>query len=183
MSGKTGAHVTGIDYVPEAISQASRRAASNPRLAFAIMDMGHLQLAPASFDVVLSIDTLYFTALPSTIRGIREVLKPSGHLAAYYGYGAEPGVPAETVRRETLAVGRTPLAEALADAGFSFQAWDVTLDDYEHARLKEQVLNEVRADLAAEGNLFLDRQGEAKGVMAAYEAGAHARYLYKATPQ
>lgn len=182
IAAASGAHVTGIDYVPEAIRQAQQRAVGTPLLTFSVMDIGRLHFPPASFDVIISIDTLYFTDLPSTIRDIKRLLSTGGRLAAYYGYGAEPGVPAEAVPRETLAAGRTPLAEALAAAGFSFRAWDVTLEDYEHAQRKKQVLDAVRAGMEAEGNLFLDRQGEANGVMAAFEAGVHARYLYRAVP-
>ena len=42
------------------------------------------------------------------------------------------------------------------------------------------MLEELKAELAAEGDslLYNNRYGEAIGVIAAFEAGAHARYVY-----
>ena len=57
---------------------------------------------------------------------------------------------------------------------------DFTAADYRHAQLKRAVLLELRPQFEAEDTMFLydNRMGEAEGVLAAIDAGAHARYLY-----
>ena len=179
----SGARVTGIDNVAEAIRQAGLRACAGSRLSFTVMDIAALGFAPASFSAVIAIDTLYFTDLSQTIGDLRRILRPAGQVLAYYSYGVDPEHPRATFDRATLPADKTPLACALAQHGFSWTAWDVTAADYAHARLKLQVAEELRAALAAEGNLFLyeNRAGEARGVMSAIADGLHARYLYRAT--
>jgi SAM-dependent methyltransferase len=181
ISDVTGAHVTGIDYVPEAIAQATERTAEKrPRLDFRAGDMGRLDLPAGSFDTILSIDSLYFTDLADTVGSLKALLKPGGQMGILYSHGADPSVPIEVFPRETLPPARTPLGEALRQHGLTFRTWDLTADDYRHAWRKKQIAEELRAEFEAEGNLFLyeNRHGEAEGVMAAIEAGAHARYLY-----
>ena len=66
---RTHAHVTGIDNAPEAIHQAQVRTAGKD-LIFRVMDMAQLDFPPASFDVVIAIDTLYFTPLEQLLPSI-----------------------------------------------------------------------------------------------------------------
>jgi ubiquinone/menaquinone biosynthesis C-methylase UbiE len=182
ISDVTGAHVTGIDYIPEAIRQARERTQSKRRrLAFEVGDIGRLDLPPRSFDTLISIDTLYFTDLDETIGQMKGVLAPGGQMGIFYSHRLS--TPTETFSRDTLPPDRTPLARALQAHGLGYQVWDFTAEDYVHARLKKRVVEELRADLEAEGNLFLykSRHGEAVGVMKAIEANAHARYLYHVT--
>jgi ubiquinone/menaquinone biosynthesis C-methylase UbiE len=180
ISETSGAHVTGIDYIPESVRQAQGRRGPG-HLAFLVADIGSLPFDRASFDTMVSVDTLYFTDLTDTIGQVKAVLKPGGQMAILYSHGAEPGVPIDSVARETLFPDRTPLGQALDQHQLSFHAWDLTQEDYRHAQLKKQVIEELRSDLEAEGNLFLyeNRHAEAEGVMAAIEAGAHTRYLYR----
>ena len=183
---KTGARVTGIDYIPEAIRQARERAAPRPDpLTFYVGDTGHLvdtqsrlPFRPHSFDAIIAVDTLYFTDLHDTVRQMRALLAPGGQMAIFYGHNRytcdEPFDPA------TLAPHRTPLGEALAANGLSFETLDLSRADYDHAQLKKAVLEELRPALEAEGNhfLFQNRYGEARGAMRVFEAGESVRYLY-----
>lgn len=177
----SGAHVIGLDFIPEAIRQAQVRALAQPeRLAFVVGDIGALGFAAASFDAVIAIDTLYFTELTSTLAVLARLLKPGGRMALFYQYGVDPEHPIETFDRSTMPAERTPLGAALAGLGLPYTARDFSEADYAHARHKKRVLEEVRAQLAGEGATFLfdNRYGEACGVLAAYEAGCQARYLY-----
>ncbi len=181
ISNATGAHITGIDFIPEAIRQAQvRTQGKKDRLAFEVGDIGHLAFAPGSFDALIAVDTLYFTDLDTTVAQMKALLAPGGQMGIFYAYGADPENPLATFPRENLPPERTPLGVALRNHGLAFRAWDFTADDYRHAQLKKRVIEEVHADIEAEGNIFLyeNRRGEAEGVMAAIEAGAHARYLY-----
>jgi SAM-dependent methyltransferase len=168
ISDVTGAHVTGVDYIPEAIRQARERTADKRhRLAFRVGYLGALDLPLHGYDTLISIDTLYFTDdLEGTIERLRALLVPGGQMGIFYSHGVSPGTPIETFSRDTLPADNTPLARALRANALQFRAWDYTAADYRHAQLKEQVTEELRAEFEAEGNLFLyrNRHGEAQGV-------------------
>ena len=177
----TNAHVTGLDFIPEAIRQAqARTTAKADRLAFVVGDIGELDFPPGSFDTLISIDTLYFTDLASTLARMVTLLTPGGQMLIYYSHGANPEQPLAVFPLDTLPSDKTPLAGALHAQGLAYRTWDVTAEDYQHAQLKRRVLEELHPAFAAEDNLFLfeNRYGEACGVIEAIEANAHKRYLY-----
>jgi len=181
IAAQTGAYLTGIDYVPEAIHQAQARTREvTRRLVFRVMDIGALDFPPGSFDALISIDTLYFTDLTDTIRQMNLILKPGGQMGIFYSHGISPGNPAETFDFNSLHPDRTPLAVALRGQGIRYKVWEFTAEDYTHALLKKKVSEDLRAELEAEGNLFLynSRHGEAVGVLKAIDADAHRRFLY-----
>jgi len=185
ISDLTGAHVTGLDNVPEAIALAKQRALTRAeRLGFVLDSMDHMEFPLASFDAIIAIDALYFTDLDTTVAQMKAVLKPGGEMGILYAHGADPQVPIAAFPRETLPPDRTPLARALQQHRLAYKTWDLTEDDYQHAQRKKQIVEELHAQFEAEGNLFLyeNRRGEADGVMAAIEAGAHKRYLYRCQP-
>ena len=182
LSDCTGAHVTGLDYIPLAIEQAkARTVAKSERLAFEVGDINRLELPPDSFDLMLSIDTIYFSEdYAATIRGLKAALRPGGRMAIFFSYGREPWVPIEEFPAEKLPPGKTPLAEALEANGMSFRSWDLTAQEYRLALRRKEVLAELKPRFEAEGNLFIheNRSGDAEGFSRAIEAGLHARYLY-----
>ena len=179
----TGAQVTGIDYCPIAIEQAQARKPVHGSLVFVVGDLADLDFPAQSFDALIAIDTLYFTPLESTIDRMQRLLAPEGQMALFYSHGANPETPLAVFRRETLPPDATPLAVALHRYGLAYTWWDFTWADYRHALRKKRMLEELETTFAAEGNTFLfeNRYGEANGVIAAVEAGAHARYLYHVT--
>jgi cyclopropane fatty-acyl-phospholipid synthase-like methyltransferase len=186
LSDVTGAHATGVDFIPDAIRQAQDRTRDKQhRLTFRIGNLNRLDFPAHSFDVLISIDTLYFIELDETIPQMKAILRPDGQMAIFYSYGIEPGGTPETFPRDELPADNTPLAQSLRKHGLSFQTWDFTAQDYAHARRKKQVAEELRAGFEAEGNAFLydSHHAEAEGVMHAVEAGLHARYLYQVTLQ
>jgi cyclopropane fatty-acyl-phospholipid synthase-like methyltransferase len=182
MAEVTGARVTGIDISPAAIGQAQHLAAQQPgRLVFRAADMTCPPFSPASFDVLVAIDTLYFVDLDMALSALKALLRPGGRMGVYWSQGANPVVPIHAFPRETLPPDNTDLARALQRCDLSYRAHDFTVDDYRHARLKRAVLLDLRPQFEAEDTMFLfdNRMGEAEGVIAAVEAGAHARYLYR----
>jgi SAM-dependent methyltransferase len=182
LSDRTGAHITGLDYISQAISQAQQRtAAKSDRLAFVVGDINRLELPSSAFDVVLSIDTMYFSAdYTATIRELKAALRPSGQMAIFFSHGREPWVPKDEFPKETLPPDKTPLAEALRANDLTFRTWDLTLQDYQLAQRRKAVLAELRPQFEAEGTLFIyeNRLGDAEGIRQAIEDGLHARYLY-----
>ncbi len=184
LSDSTGAHITGIDYIEQAIQSARERTASKTdRLSFAVGDINRLELPSCAYDIVLSIDTMYFSEdYAATIRALKAALRPDGQLAILYAYGREPWVPREKFPADNLPPGRTPLAEALRNNGLEFQTWDLTKQDYLLARRRKEVLEDLKLQFEAEGLMFIyeNRMGDALGVRQAVEEGLHARYLYRA---
>jgi ubiquinone/menaquinone biosynthesis C-methylase UbiE len=182
LSDKTEAHVTGLDYIPQAIEQARQRtAAKSERLAFMVGDINQLELPDSAFDIVVSIDTLYFSNdYDLTLRQLKAALRSKGQMVFLFSHGREPWVPKEQFAKESILPDKTPLALALAANHMPFQTWELTRQDYELAVLRKQVLNELRPMFEAEGNLFIyeNRLGDAEGISQAIEEGLHARYLY-----
>lgn len=183
VSDLTGAEVTGLDNVPEAIVLAQRRALLKAqRLGFVLGSMDRIGLPAATFDAIIAVDALYFTDLNATVAQMVAVLRPRGEMGVLYAHGADPQVPIAVFPRETLPPDSTPLAQALQLHHLAYETWDLTEEDYQHARRKKRIAEELRPEFEVEGNLFLyeNRRAEAEGVMAAIEAGAHRRYLYRA---
>lgn len=178
----SGAHVTGLDYIPEAIRQARERtAAKADRLDFILGDINALDLPARAFDTVLSIDSLYFSDdYARTIRQLLAALRPGGQLAIFYAHGREPWVPVDQFPAETLPPDRTPLAQALAANGLCFRTWEFTEDEYRLAQRRKEVLAALRLRFEVESILFIyeNRMGDAVGISQAIEAGLHRRYLY-----
>ena len=122
LSDRSGAHVTGLDYVPDAIRQACERTrAKADKLDFVVGDINALALPPSAYDVIVSIDTIYFSEdYTATIAALAEALRPGGRLAFLYSHGREPWVPVEEFDVSTLPARNTPLAKALAANGFGY---------------------------------------------------------------
>ena len=183
LSDRSGAHVTGLDFIPSAISQAiERTAGKSDRLAFVAGDINQLELQNNSFDVIFSIDLIYFSQdYASTIRSLVEALTPAGQLGILYSYGREPWVAVEDFPKEMLPPDRTPLAEALKVNHLSFCITDLTQQDYALAVKRKTILLELKPQFEAEGIMFIyeNRLGDANGVAGAIEQGLHARSLYQ----
>ncbi len=182
LSDKSGAHITGLDFVEAAIRQARERTAAKvDRLQFTVGDMNALDLPPHAFDTLISIDTLYFPAdLRKTIGQLKEALRPGGQMAVFFSHGWEPWQPREEFDASTLAPEATPLGRALAAHSLPFRTWDLTAEDYRLARIRLQVLEELQPRFEAEGLGFIyeNRDGDSKGISQAIECGLHKRYLY-----
>lgn len=181
ISDQTRAHVTGIDFVPEAIRQAQERTgAKHERLDFQVMEMEHLDFPPATFDIITAVDTLYFIKLDEVLPVIVSPLKPGGCIGTFWTQSLA-GVEAKEFDPTTLPPDHTELAFALHKLSLSYQTWDYSQIDYEHAQRKLQITEDLRSEFETEGNLLMyeNHRDEAQGAMRAFEAGMHARYLYR----
>jgi ubiquinone/menaquinone biosynthesis C-methylase UbiE len=184
---RTGARVTGLDYIPAAVEQAARRTASNShRLNFIVADINALTLPECAYDIILSLDSIYFSDdYAQTIRQFARALKPDGQMAIFYSYGREPWVPADEFPADKLLPDQTPLADALKANGLTFTVQDFTEADYQLAQRRKQVLADLRPQFEAEGLGFVyeNRLGDANGISQAVEERLHRRYLYLASAQ
>jgi SAM-dependent methyltransferase len=180
-SDSTGAHVTGIDNIPCAIERAlSRTRAGHGRLDFAVMDMGSLTFPPASFDVIISIDTLYFTDLRSTLTGLLTLLKPGGTLAVIYDCSAMPHDDLQSYDRRTNLPQYNPLGLLLDDLGLRWQSRELNAEVLAHVRRRLAILPSLEQQYITEGNQFLyeSHLAEARGMERAYSNHAGGRHLY-----
>jgi ubiquinone/menaquinone biosynthesis C-methylase UbiE len=185
IADQTGAHVTGIDFIGRAIGDAQARTAPKlERLAFRVMDMSRLDFPAASFDVVVAIDTLYFTDIYETLRPVIPMLRPGGRLAAFFDQSCGPDKPLEEYPSDLILPDGTELAQALQRLGLEYQTWDYTKQMLAHLRRRRPVLAELKPRFEAERNLFLHENhlGEANGIERAYTHDAGKRYLYLAWP-
>jgi SAM-dependent methyltransferase len=178
----TGAHMTGLDVIPVAIHIARQRTMGKAeRLAFVVGDINRLKLPVGAYDVILSIDTLYFSNdYKATLRELKGALRPGGQMAILFSHGREPWMAIDEFPEESLLPSKTPLAGALQANDLSFHTWDLTDRDYDLALRRQEVLAELKPLFEAEGNLFLYENliRETEGVRRAIEEGFHARYLY-----
>lgn len=186
LAERSGACVAGLDFAPEAIRQANARAAGNcNRLAFFEGDINNLHLPAGAYDVITSIDSIYFSQdFVATVAALKRALRPGGRLAFYYSFGREPWVPVDKFPTAQLPAFNTPLAHALQANGLPFLTLNFTADEYRLATLRKSVLTNLRAQFEAEDNLILyeNRLGDANGISEAIEEGLHRRYLYVTTP-
>ena len=118
------AHVTGADIAPAAISHARARYARCANLEFREADCAALPFADASFDVVVSFETLeHIRAQETFLDEVRRVLRPGGFVAISCPNKAEYSDKRDHVNefhfRELY---RDGLA-ALIGARFSHAAW------------------------------------------------------------
>jgi ubiquinone/menaquinone biosynthesis C-methylase UbiE len=184
LSDRTGAQFTGLDYISHAINRAKQRTvAKSDRLAFMVGDINQLELPGYAFDVVLSIDTIYFSEnYTTTIRELKGTLRSGGQMAIFFSYGREPWVPKDEFPKDMLPPDKTPLAQALTANDLPFRTWDLTQQDYLMAKRRKEVLTELKPQFEDEGTLFIyeNRLGDAEGIRQAIEDGLHARYLYQA---
>jgi cyclopropane fatty-acyl-phospholipid synthase-like methyltransferase len=184
IADQTGAHITGIDYSPQGVEQARRRTTDKrEHLTFAVGDLNTLELPAATYDAIISIDSIYFSNdYTRTVREWRAALRPGGKLVLLYAYGREPWVAKEAFPAENLAPERTPLAAALIANGLRFTTQNFTAQDHALAVRRTAVLDDLRPQFEAEEFLFIweNRCGDAQGVRQAIEEGLHARYLYRA---
>jgi ubiquinone/menaquinone biosynthesis C-methylase UbiE len=182
LSDRTGAFFTGLDYIPAAVEQARKRTSEkSDRLSFMVGDLNHLSLPDGAFDVLLSIDSIYFSGdYAATIRDFKTALKPGGRMVFFYSQGREPWVPIAQFKKETLAPDQTPLAKAFQANDLQFQTWELTSRDYQLAKRRKAVLEELKSEFESEGTMFIyeNRHGDAEGIIQAVEEGLHARYLY-----
>jgi ubiquinone/menaquinone biosynthesis C-methylase UbiE len=149
----TGAQVAGMDYSPAAMAEAQTRTASKrDRLSFSVGNLDHLDYPPASFDTLVSIDTLYMpNDLDSTLAQMRALLKPGGKMAIFFGEMI--GEPSAS--REVLEADHTPLGRVLRQAGLAYQTWDFSAEHHRLMQRKHQIAASLRDEFAAEGRAFL----------------------------
>jgi 2-polyprenyl-3-methyl-5-hydroxy-6-metoxy-1,4-benzoquinol methylase len=183
LSDATGAHVNGLDYIPEAIAQALQRTqAKRSRLDFSVGNLDHLSAIHARFDLLTSIDTLYMpNDLPHTLNRMANLLTPRGKMLIFYTEMVfDPSQP-----RDRLLPGGTTLARALESVALPYRTWDFSASTHALLQRKRSLALEMQPEFPAEGTLFLYDHliNESSDGAAAYDPATAnvCRYLYEVT--
>ena len=140
ISDLTGASITGIDYIQEAVKQANRRTQhKRNRLNFKTANLEYLDFADESFDIIISVDTIYFgRTMKNTLAGLTRVLKLNGQMAIF------------KIDYQTEA-----FLEALIENNLVYQVCDFTQEHRKHMFLKHKVVKELQQVFMSEGNTFV----------------------------
>jgi len=140
---KSGAFIHGFDYSSAAIKEARRL---HPcRSDFREGIIGEISYPEGSFDVITSMDSMYFVPDMAVFVGqIRSWLKPDGVFFA--GYQEGDVVPRTKDAESSL------LARALRTNGMRYRITDITRQTYELLRHKGEAAQRHRERFIAEGN-------------------------------
>lgn len=143
VQAKTGAHIYGFDYSSNAIDLA--RDLFKNKSSFIQGCIGEVDYPDKSFDVVISMDTMYFAKdMSKLVDQIMRWLKDDGTFFTCYQEG--------DVMPKTDNVHTTVLAKVLTDKNISFDYIDITRESYDLLRRKRAAAYECEALFRTEGN-------------------------------
>lgn len=142
LQAKTDAYIHGFDYSENAIRTAN--AQSNGNGDFRVGVIGEITYPEESFDVIISMDTLYFAQDMSAFVGqVREWLKKDGLFLIGYQEG---DIMPKTENCET-----TVIAQALKKNQLKYDVMDITEDTYQMLRKKRESILKYKDAFAEEG--------------------------------
>lgn len=124
---KTGAYIHGFDYSEEAIKTAQFLFPNNSEFREGII--GEIDYLEESFDVIISMDTMYFANdMTAFVAQVKKWLKHSG--VFFVGYQEGDVIP------KTDSISTTMLSKALVTNGMDFDVIDITEQTYELLKKK-----------------------------------------------
>lgn len=124
---KTDAHIYGFDYSEEAINTAQFLFPKNSEFKVGII--GEMDYPEEAFDVIVSMDTMYFAKdMTVFVAQIKKWLKKNGLF--FVGYQEGDVIP------KTESIHTTMLSKALVMNGMRYDAIDITEQTYELLRKK-----------------------------------------------
>ncbi len=178
LSDRTGAIVTGIDYSASAIATANSRTENKrSRLTFLQADMNSLELPARSFDVAISLDSIYWVEdIAQALSHVAQAIRPGGQIGIFIAQMLEEHDP-----RDVLEVANTPVASALSDLDMEFEAHDYTAMFRGFWPRAKAAAVALRDDFEAEGNGFICENWIREAneeYLPALSAGELRRYLY-----
>lgn len=138
---KTGVYIHGFDYSGEAIKTAKELFTHKADFREGVI--GEVDYKENSFDVITSMDTIYFAKnMPEFVAQVKRWLKKDG--VFFVGY-QEGDVMPKTEGLET-----TVLAKALQQNGLKYEATDITRQSYDMLREKRAAVMAHREQFVAE---------------------------------
>lgn len=170
---RTGAYICGFDYSENAIAAARERFTENAEFRTGVI--GETDYPPESFDVVTSMDTMYFAPdMTAFVGQIMGWLKKGGVLFVCYQEG--------DVMPRTENAHTTAFARALAENGLTYEVSDITRESYEILARKRRAALAYKERFRQEGSaewfgLFMS-QTEPAGLPYEEFSRCMARYIY-----
>ena len=175
---KTQAQMVGIDLASKAIELANERNRdNNNNLIFKHDDINNPNFPNSIFDVIISIDTLYFVEdLFNTLNNLKRILKPSGRFLIFYSQNNRPNEP-----ESYLLPDNTRLAQVLKKMNLKFTYYDFSERDKDNWRLAKQLTFENKENYVKEGkvSVFESRMDELNYINTLVEADKTRRYMYE----
>ena len=176
LQNKTDAFIHGFDYSGEAIRTARELFRENSEFMEGII--GQIEYTEENFDVIISMDTLYFAAdLTAFVAQVKKWLKTDG--VFFVGYQEGDVIPKTTDAHTTL------LAQALKANDMSYEVTDITQQTYLLLNAKRESAMRHKAMFEAEGHRqwFDMLIGQTKYINASFEQFKErmARYIYVIT--
>lgn len=152
LSGFSNARFLGVDISGEAIAKATKRVgAENEKLRFRVANINDLDLPAGAYDLILSLDTLYYAdSLPDLLDQASRLLRKGGRMMAYFSQWIMDENYAENLQPEN-----THLARALSEKGHAYTCHNLTESGINHWKTKLAVLEEMEEEFAEEGNRAL----------------------------
>lgn len=139
---KTEVYIHGFDYSEEAIKTAQYLFPEKSEFREGII--GEIDYPEESFDLIISMDTMYFAKDMSTfVAQVKKWLKRSG--VFFVGYQEGDVIP------KTESIHTTMLATALVMNGMSYEAIDITEQTYELLKTKRNSAITHQNEFEAEG--------------------------------
>ena len=140
---KTNSCIHGFDYSQEAIESAQGLFPENSEFREGII--GQIEYPEEKFDVIISMDTLYFALdMTAFVAQVKKWLKKDGVL--FVGYQEGDVVPKTTNAHTTL------LAKALQANHMTYEVTDITRQTYELLKTKRKSALKHQAMFEAEGH-------------------------------
>lgn len=170
---KTHAYIHGFDYSESAIQSAISQ--SDLNADFRVGVIGEIEYGKEMFDVVISMDSLYFAKDMSYFVGqVCEWLKEGGLFLTGYQEG---DVMPKTENSET-----TVIAQALRENGMNYEVLDITEETYYLLKRKRGSILKFQKEFAKEGltNWFEVILGQTDCITVPLEEYCknNARYIY-----
>lgn len=139
---KTNAFIHGFDYSGQAISTAKVLHPENSEFREGVI--GEVEYPENSFDVITSMDTMYFAKdMTAFVAQIKKWLKPEGIFFVGYQEG--------DVMPKTQNVSTTELAKALQKNNMPYEVFDITKQTYEMLKKKRESAVKHKAEFEIEG--------------------------------
>lgn len=139
---KTGAYIHGFDYSGEAIRGAQALFPLNSDFKEGII--GEVDYPLESFDVIISMDTMYFTKdMTAFVAQIKKWLKQDG--VFFVGYQEGDVIP------KTESIHTTMLVKAVTENAMNYEAFDITAQTYELLQVKRRSAIAHQSEFEAEG--------------------------------
>lgn len=170
---KTNAYIYGFDYSGKAIETAQNLFTTKAEFRQGIM--GEIDYSKEQFDVIISMDTIYFANdMTSFVSQIKTWMKEDGVFLVGYQEGE--------VMEKTENASSTVLAKALEKNGLHYAAKDITRETYDLLKKKRECAMRYQVEFENEGNDMWYNMllGQTECVLEGYEKfrTKMARYIY-----